>query len=170
VDREGKRQLVTSLNRTFSEAGVVVVTRNAGLDAAAIHELRSKLRAAGASFKVAKNRLAQRALDGTSYKALGGLFKGPTGFASSKDPVAAAKAAVEFAKKNDKLQILGGALGQTSLDVNGVKALAELPSRDELRARLIGVIQAPAQKLASVIQAPAGKLARVFGAQGAKPA
>jgi large subunit ribosomal protein L10 len=128
------------------------------------------MRDAGASYKVAKNRLAKIALSDTQYESLSDLLTGPTAIATSADPVAAAKVAVEFAKTNDKLEIVGGAMGETVLDVEGVKSLASMPSLDELRATLIGLVQAPATKIAQVVVAPAGKLARVFGAYAAKEA
>jgi large subunit ribosomal protein L10 len=168
MDRAAKSQMVAELKQTFSETSVVVVTRNLGLTVAQSSALRNRMREAGASFKVAKNRLALIALEGTAYAPISGLLTGPTALATSIDPVAAAKVAVDFAKTNDKLEIVGGAMGDTILDVNGVKALAELPSLDELRARIVGLIQAPATKIAQVVNAPAAKLARVFGAYGAK--
>lgn len=167
MDRAQKKELVAELNRTFTETSVVVITRNLGLTVAQSTELRVKMRDAGASYKVAKNRLARIAAEGTPYAAISDLLTGPTALATSPDPVAAAKIAVEFAKTNDKLEIVGGAMGDTVLDANGVKALAELPSLDELRAKIVGLIQAPATKIAQVVQAPAGHLARVFGAYGA---
>jgi large subunit ribosomal protein L10 len=147
-----------------------VVTRNLGLTVAQSTDLRLKMRDAGASYKVAKNRLAKIALSDTQYESLSDLLTGPTAIATSADPVAAAKVAVEFAKTNDKLEIVGGAMGETVLDVEGVKSLASMPSLDELRATLIGLVQAPATKIAQVVVAPAGKLARVFGAYAAKEA
>lgn len=170
MDRAQKAEAVSSLAKTLTETSVVVVTRNHGLTVAQASELRNKMRAAGASFKVTKNRLARIALEGTPYQPIGDLLTGPIGLATSTDPVAAAKIAVEFAKGNDKFEIVGGAIGGTVLDVNGVKALAELPSLDELRARLVGVINAPATKLAQLATAPAAKLARVFGAYATKDA
>ena len=170
MDRDQKSAAVAELNRTFTESGVVVVTRNLGLSVTQATALRVKMRDAGASYKVAKNRLARIAAEGTAYTSLSDLLTGPTALSSSKDPVAAAKAVVEFAKTNDKIEIVGGAMGNTVLDVNGVKALAELPSLDELRAKLVGLIQAPAQKLASITQAPAAQLARVFSAYAEKDA
>ena len=166
MDRAEKAELVAELNKVLSETGVVVVTLNKGMTVAQATELRVKMREAGASYKVAKNRLGRLALDGTSYTSLDGLLVGPTGLATSVDPVAAAKVAVEFAKKNDKFEIVGGAMGDTVLDVNGVKALAELPSLDELRAKIVGLINAPATKVAQLANAPASKLARVFAAYG----
>ncbi|GAA4764846.1 50S ribosomal protein L10 [Stakelama sediminis] len=170
MDRSQKTEAVAELNRTFNEVGVVVVTRNLGLTVAQSSDLRNKMREAGASYKVAKNRLAKIAIDGTDYAALADLLVGPTALATSEDPVAAAKVVVDFAKTNEKLEVLGGAMGSTVLDVNGVKALAELPSLDELRAKMVGLISAPATKLAQITQAPAGQVARVFGAYGAKEA
>jgi large subunit ribosomal protein L10 len=168
MDRAEKSQLVAELKQTFTETSVVVVTRNLGLTVAQSTALRIKMREAGANYKVAKNRLALIALEGTAYAPISDLLKGPTALATSTDPVAAAKVAVDFAKTNDRFEIVGGAMGDTILDVNGVKALAELPSLDELRARIVGLIQAPATKIAQVVNAPAAKLARVFGAYGAK--
>ena len=170
MDRDQKSAAVAELNRTFSESGVVVVTRNLGLSVTQATALRVKMRDAGASYKVAKNRLARIAAEGTSYTSLSDLLTGPTALSSSKDPVAAAKAVVDFAKTNDKLEIVGGAMGDTVLDVNGVKALAPLPSLDELRAKIVGLIQAPATKVVQIVQAPAGQLARVFNAYAEKDA
>ena len=168
MDRAQKAELVASLNRTFAETSVVVITRNLGMTVAQATDLRTKMRAAGASYKVAKNRLAKLAIEGTPYAPIGDLLTGPTAIATSPDPVAAAKVAVEFAKTNDRLEIVGGAMGDTPLDVEGVKALATLPSLDELRGKIVGLIVAPATKIAQVVQAPASQLARVFGAYGAK--
>ncbi|MBN8814191.1 MAG: 50S ribosomal protein L10 [Sphingomonas sp.] len=170
MDRAQKAAAVADLKQTFSEVGVVVVTRNLGLTVAQSTQLRTKMREAGATYKVSKNKLAKIALDGTDYLSLGDMLTGPVGLASSIDPVAAAKVVVDFAKTNDKLEIVGGAMGATALNPEGVKALATMPSLDELRAKIVGLIQAPAQKLASITQAPAGQLARVFGAYGAKEA
>jgi large subunit ribosomal protein L10 len=148
----------------------VVVTRNLGLTVAQSTDLRLRMRDAGAQFKVAKNRLALIALDGSRYQPIGDLLKGPTALATSIDPVAAAKVAVDFAKTNDKFEILGGAMGDTVLDVNGIQALAALPSLDELRATLVGLIQAPASKIARTVAEPGAQLARVFGAYAAQEA
>jgi len=164
VDRAQKEQLVAELNSTFQEVALVVVTQQSGMTVAESTDLRRKMRAAGASFKVTKNRLTKLALEGTKFKGLDELLTGPTAMAFSVDPVAAAKIAVEFADKNKKLVIVGGALGDQVLDVAGVTALAKLPSLDELRGKLVGLLQAPATKLAGVTQAPAGQLARVFSA------
>ena len=170
MDRAQKNEQVSALAKTLSETAVVVVTRNHGLTVAQVTDLRTKMRQAGASFKVTKNRLARIALEGTPYQPIGELLTGPIGFATSTDPVAAAKVAVDFAKTNDKFEIVGGAMGTTVLDIDGVKALASLPSLDELRGRIVGLIQAPASKIARLINAPAGKLARVFGAYATKEA
>ena len=170
MDRSQKADLVAELKQVLNETSVVVITRNLGLSVAQSTELRLKMRDAGAQFKVAKNRLALIALEDTRYKPIGDLLKGPTALATSSDPVAAAKVAVDFAKTNDRFEIVGGAMGTTALDVSGVKALAELPSLDELRAKIVGLVQAPATKLAQLANAPAAKLARVFGAYAAKDA
>ena len=168
MDRAQKKELVAELNQTFEGAGLVVVTHQTGMTVGESSDLRGQIRAAGAGFKVTKNRLTRLALEGTKYKALQSLFTGPTAIAYSEDPVAAAKVCVEFANKNEKLTIVGGALGEKVLDVNEVKALAKLPSLDELRGKIIGVLQAPATKVAGVIQAPAGQLARVVSAYASK--
>lgn len=170
MDRSQKSEAVADLNAVFNESGVVVVTRNLGLSVAQSTELRGKMREAGASYKVAKNRLAKLALKDTDYDGLSDMLTGPTALATSSDPVAAAKAAVDFAKTNDKLEIVGGSMGGEMLDEAGVRALASLPSLDELRGTIIGLVQAPATKIARVMVEPAAKLARVFGAQGAKEA
>jgi large subunit ribosomal protein L10 len=168
VDRTEKREFVASLAQVFAETSMVVVTRNAGLTVALATDLRRKMRAAGATYKVAKNRLALLALDGTQFDGIKPLLKGPTALAWAHDPVAVAKVAVEFAKTNEKLVVIGGALGTQTLDADGIKALAELPSLDALRAKLVGMLQTPATRIAGVLQAPAGQLARVFGAYAAK--
>jgi large subunit ribosomal protein L10 len=164
VDKAAKRELVGTLNTVFSDTSVVVVAHYAGLTVADMQKLRSQMRQAGATVKVAKNRIAKIALEGTDVASIGALLKGPTLLAYSSDPVAAPKVAVDFAKVNEKLVILGGAMGKTTLNVDGVKALATLPSLDELRAKLVGLVQAPATKVAQVVNVPAAKLARVFGA------
>jgi len=168
VDRSQKEELVASLHKTFSETNLVVVTQQSGMTVAEASDLRRKMLEAGASYKVTKNRLTRLALEGTKFEALKELFTGPTAIAVSEDPVAAAKVAVEFAKANEKLTIVGGAMGETTLDPDAIKALATLPSLDELRGKLIGVLQAPATKVAGVVQAPASQLARVFSAFGSQ--
>jgi large subunit ribosomal protein L10 len=164
LDRTEKREFVAGLAAALADVSMVVVTQNQGLTVAEATVLRRRMRDAGATFKIAKNRLAHLALEGTRFDGLKPMLKGPTALAWSKDPVAVAKAAVEFAKTNEKLVLIGGALGTQMLDVSGIKALAELPSLDTLRAGLLGMLNTPATRLASVLQAPAGQLARVFGA------
>jgi large subunit ribosomal protein L10 len=164
VDRAEKSELVSGLNQVFSNAGVVVVAHYSGLSVAQMTALRGRMRNAGASLKVAKNRLVKIALKGTDVEHISDLFQGPTVIAYSDDPVAAPKVAAEFARANEKFVVLGGAMGPTNLDAKGVAALAALPSLDELRAKLVGMIQTPATRIAGVLQAPAGQLARVFGA------
>jgi large subunit ribosomal protein L10 len=168
LDRTEKREFVASLAAVFAETSMVVVTRNDGLTVADATILRQRVRAAGATYKVAKNRLANLALAGTRFEGISPLLKGPTALSWSADPVAVAKVLVEFAKTNEKLVLLGGALGTQTLNVDGVKALAELPSLDTLRAQLVGMISTPATRIAGVLQAPAGQLARVFGAYAKK--
>ncbi len=170
MDRLEKAELVSALNASLATVGVVVVTRNLGMTVGQSTALRTKMRDAGASFKVTKNNLAKLAIEGTPYASIGPMLTGPTAFATSIDPIAAAKVAVEFAKTNDKFEIVGGAMGDTLLDANGIKALATLPSLDELRAKILGLVQAPATKIVQVIQAPAGQLARVFAAYAEKQA
>jgi large subunit ribosomal protein L10 len=166
MDRNQKKELVANLAKTLGETQVVVITRNHGLTVAQVSDLRTRMRAAGAQFKVTKNRLARIALEGTPYQEIGSLLVGPVGLATSADPVAAAKIAIEFAKTTDKFEIVGASMAGTLLDPTGVKALAELPSLDELRAKLLGLLQAPATKIAQLSTAPAAKLARVFAAYG----
>jgi large subunit ribosomal protein L10 len=168
MDRAQKAELVDDLKQVFNETSVVVVTRNLGMTVAQSTALRIRMRDAGASYKVSKNRLALIALEGTQYAGISTLLSGPTALATSADPVAAAKVAVDFAKTTDRFEIVGGAMGDTILDLSGVKALAELPSLDELRARIVGLIQAPATKIARTISEPGAMLARVFGAYAAK--
>lgn len=168
MDRTEKREFVASLASVFAETSLVIVTQPKGLTVAEATNLRRRMRAAGASFKVAKNRLAALALEGTQFEGIKSLLKGPTALAWSTDPVAVAKVAVEFAKANDKFVVLGGALGSQTLDAAGIKALSELPSLDELRAKLVGMLQTPATRIAGVLQAPAGQVARVVGAYSKK--
>lgn len=166
MDRTQKEELVSSLHDTFSAAETVVVTHNLGLSVKEMEDLRTQLREAGASFKVTKNRLTRLALKDTKFEGIEDLFSGPTGIAYSEDVVAAAKVAVNFAKKNDNFEVVGGAMGEEVLDIAGVQTLASMPSLDELRGKLVGLLNAPATKVAGVLQAPAGQLARVCGAYG----
>ncbi len=168
MDRAGKQELITTLKASLKDAGVIVVAHNAGLVAAQSADFRKRVKDAGGKVKVTKNRLAKLALKDTSAAGLSELLKGPTMLAFSTDPIAAAKAAVMYAKTNEKLVILGGMMGATKLDPNGVKALAELPSLDELRAKLIGLLNAPATKIARTVKEPGAKLARVIQAQASK--
>ena len=168
MDRAEKKELVATLITVFKDANVVVVAHYSGLTVVQMQTLRRQMKQAGAAVRVAKNRLAKIALDGTDVATIAPLLKGPTLIAYSGDPVAAPKVAVDFAKANDRLVILGGAMGKTSLDVDGVKALAALPSLDELRAKIVGLIQAPATKIAQLVNAPASKLARVVQAYADK--
>jgi large subunit ribosomal protein L10 len=168
VERAEKAKVISALNQVFQDTGAVVVARYTGLTVAAMTALRARMREAGGTVRVAKNRLAQRALDGTDVSHLKALLKGQTVLAFSKDPVAAPKVAVEFAKGNDKLVILGGAMGKTNLGPEGVKALATLPSIEQLRANLVGLIASPATRVAQVLAAPAGQLARVVKAYADK--
>jgi large subunit ribosomal protein L10 len=170
MDRSQKAESVASLNAVFNEVGVVVITRNLGMTVAQSTALRGKIREAGATYKVAKNRLAKLAIKDTNYAGIDEMLTGPTAIASSVDPVAAAKAIVDFAKTTDKIEIVGGSMGAQVLNAEGIKALASLPSLDELRAKLVGLVQAPATKLAQLSTAPAAKLARVFGAYAVKDA
>ncbi|MCA0910411.1 50S ribosomal protein L10 [Erythrobacter gaetbuli] len=170
MDRSQKADSVAQLSEVFNQAGVVVVTRNLGLSVAQSTELRTKMREAGASYKVAKNRLAKLALKDTDYAGLEEYLSGPTALGYSEDPVAAAKAVVDFAKTTDKLEIVGGSMGATVLDEAGVKALASMPSLDELRGKIVGLVNAPATKVVQLVNAPASKLARVFGAYAATEA
>ncbi len=170
MDRSQKTEAVAQLTDVFNEVGVVVVTRNLGLTVDQSTDLRNKMREAGASYKVAKNRLAKLALEDTDYVGIDEYLTGPTALAWSVDPVAAAKVAVEFAKSNDKLEIVGGSMGTQVLDEAGIRSLASMPSLDELRGTIVGLVNAPATKIARVVNEPAAKLARVFGAYAAKDA
>jgi large subunit ribosomal protein L10 len=165
VDRTQKEELVASFNDVFSGATLVVVTSQKGLTVAQSTELRQEMRKAGAHFKVTKNRLTRLALEGTKFEHLSDLFKGPTAIAYSEDPVAAARVAVKFADDYEKFEVLGGGLSEQALDVSGVNTLAKLPSLDELRGKLVGMIQTPATRIAGVTRAPAGQLARVLCAR-----
>ena len=168
MERAAKKELVSTLNGVFKASSVVVVAHYAGLTVAQMQVLRRQMRQAGAAVKVAKNRLAKIALEGTDVASIAPLLKGPTVIAYSGDPVAAPKVVIDFAKANEKFVILGGAMGKTALNPDGVKALAALPSLDELRAKLIGLIQAPATKVAQLLNAPAAKVARVVQAYANK--
>ncbi len=168
VDRNQKTELVATLHERFTDAGLVVVAHNQGLTVAEITDLRTKVRKAGASFKVTKNRLTRLALAGTKFEPISSLFTGPTTISYSADPVAAAKVMVDFAKSNDKLVILGAGLGSNVLNAEGVKALATLPSLDELRGKILGMLQTPATRIAGVLQAPGGNIARVLSAYAKK--
>jgi large subunit ribosomal protein L10 len=168
VDRAEKENWVASLHRTFSETAVVLVAHYSGLTVAEIGDLRKRMRDTGAGLRVTKNRLTRLALADTQYRSLEGLFKGPTAIAFANDPVGAAKVAVGYAKSNPKLVLLGGSVGGHLLDAEGVRTLATLPSLDELRGQLIGLLNAPATRIAGILQAPAGQLARVLSAYGEK--
>ena len=170
MDRAKKVEQVDALSQVFSETGVVVVAHYSGLTVVQMEDLRRRMGAAGAKLKVIKNRLAKRALSGKPSDGASGLFKGPTAIAYSKDPTAAPKIATAYARENDKLVILGGMVGNTILDVEGVKNLATLPSLDELRGKLLGLLNAPATRIAGVVQAPAGQIARVIQAFADKSA
>lgn len=170
MDRTEKQELVAKLRKLFEDSESIVIAHYSGMTVVQLEALRKRMREAGAGFKVSKNRLTRLALEGTDFQGLQDLFKGPTAIAYSKDPVAPAKVAVEFAKTNDKLIVVGGGMGKQVLDVNAVKALASLPSLDELRGKLVGLLVAPATKIAGVVQAPAGKLARVVKAYADKGA
>jgi large subunit ribosomal protein L10 len=168
VDRSEKQQLITSLHETLKGAELVVITQQSGLTVAEVTNLRRQMRQAGAGFKVTKNRLARLALEGTKFEGLKPMFTGPTAIAYSPDPISAAKVAVTYANSNDKLKIVGGAMGDQMLDPEGVKALATLPSLDELRAKIIGILTTPATRIAAVLQAPGSQLARVLNAYASK--
>ena len=170
MDRAEKKQLVSDMNGIFSKTSVVVVAGYSGLTVANMEALRKKMRALGCKVQVSKNRLARIALEGTDVASIAPLMKGPTLIAYSSDPIAAPKVAAAYAKENDKFVILGGAMGKTALTPDGVKALATLPSLDELRAKIVGLLVAPATKIAQLATAPAAKLARVFGAYANKDA
>lgn len=164
MDRAQKQELTASLHRDLSDTVCVVITHQTGLSVAEVTQLRRQMRSAGANYRVTKNRLVRRALEGTAFAALAPLFTGPTAIAFSQDPVAAAKAAVDYANRNAKLTIVGGGLSGQMLDQAGIRALATLPSLDELRGKIIGLINAPATKLAALLQTPGGQLARVLAA------
>lgn len=168
MDRTEKREFVASLASVFAETSMVVVTQNKGMTVADVTKLRRAMRAAGCNYKVAKNRLAILALDGTKFDGIAPLLKGPTALAWSRDAVAVSKAAIEFAKINDKFVVLGGALGTQTLSADGIKALSELPSLDNLRAGLLGMLNTPATRIAGILQVPGGQIARVLAAFATK--
>ena len=168
MNREQKQELVSELHQLFGESTTVVVAHYKGLTVNNMDGLRQKMRDQGASFRVTKNRLTRLALQGTKFEGLADLFTGPTGIAVSDDPVAAAKAMQDFAKGNDKLVILGGGMGETVLDADGVKALASMPSLDELRAKIVGMVNTPATRIAGILQQPGGQVARVLSAYASK--
>lgn len=170
MDRTEKAELVSEYRQLFQDSALVVVTHYAGMTVKEMTDFRGQLRKAGANYKVSKNRLTRLALEDTNFKGIADLFTGPTGIAFSVDPIAAAKAAVTYSKTNEKLVILGGAFNGQVLDANGIKTLATLPSLDELRAKLLALLQTPATRIAGIMQAPAGQVARVIGAYGAKEA
>jgi large subunit ribosomal protein L10 len=170
MDRAQKQEAIETLKGVFDGAGAVVVTHYLGLTVAEMTDLRGKLREQGAQLKVVKNTLVQKALNGAAGEAGDALFKGPVAIAFAPDPVSAAKVATQYAKDNDKFTVIGALMGQQVLDQKAVSALATLPSLDQLRAKIIGLLQAPATKIAGVLQAPAGQVARVIGAYAAKDA
>ena len=165
MNRQEKAELIETLQSTLNASATVVVAHQVGMTVAESSSLRAKMREAGAGFKVTKSRIAKLALKGTPYEELDSMFTGPTAIGTSADPVAAAKALVDFAKENDKLTIIGGSMDGKTLDKAGVEALAKMPSLDELRGKLVGLLQAPAAMIARVTQAPAGKVARVVKAR-----
>lgn len=166
MNRTEKADLVDSLRSTFEGSEVVVITHQSGLTVSEVEGLRSKVREAGAGYKVTKNRLARLALQGTRYENLTDLFTGPTSVTTSGDPVAAAKVIVEFANSNEKVTIVGGGLGERALNIDEIKALAKTPPIEESRAKLVGLLQTPASRMVGVLTAPAGQVARVLGARG----
>ena len=168
MNRAQKQAAIESANAKLNSAAIALVVHNNGLTVAQISELRKNLRAAGAEFKISKNRLTKIAAKGTPLEAIAELLKGPSAIATSADPVSVAKGIVDFAKTNEKLVIVGGVYGAQKLDAKAIDALAKLPSLDELRAKLVGMLQTPATRIAAVLQAPAGQTARVIGAYSKK--
>lgn len=168
MDRARKVEVVSELQTTFGDVEAIVVTQNAGLTAAQVTELRVKMRNEGVDFKVSKNRLALRALKGTRFEGIGPMLRGPVCIATSKDPIAAAKIAANFAKDNEKFIVIGGAMGDKILDKSGIEALSKLPSLDQLRGTLAGLLQTPAQRIATIMSAPASQVARVISAYASK--
>ena len=168
MDRAEKQEFVATLHRAFQDAAIVIVTHYSGLTVPQLNKLRVDVRGVGGNVKVTKNRLVQRAIEDTPYQPLSPLFSGPTAIAYADDPVAVAKVAVDYAKTNARLVLLGGAVGRHRLDPDGLKALATLPSVDVLRATIVGLIRTPPTRLAGVVQAPAVQLARVVAAYAEK--
>ncbi len=168
MNRAEKQALIETTNAKFKEAQIALVVHNKGLTVAEMSELRARMREAGAEFKVTKNRLTKIAAKDTTFEAIADLFKGPAALATAEDPVAVAKGLVDFAKANEKLVIVGGAFGTQKLDVKDIEKLAKLPSLNELRAKIIGMLQTPAQRIVSVLQAPGGQVARVISAHAKK--
>ncbi len=168
MKRSQKEDKVAGMQESFQDAELMIITHNNGLTVEQSLDLRRKMRAAGARYQVTKNRLARIAIRGTSFENLDGMFTGPTAVATGNDPVATAKAALDYAKKNDKLTVVGGGLGGKTLDKAGIEALAKLPPIEDLRAKILGVLQAPASRMVGVMEAPAGKLARVINAPPVK--
>ncbi len=169
MNRAEKQTEILELQKTFASNDIVIISHNKGMTVEQVTNLRRTVRATGGRYKVTKNTLAKRAIQGTEFESLSPLLTGPTGLTTSKDPVAAAKAIYDFAKtSNEKLVILGGFFSNTTLDAKAVETLAKLPSLNELRAKILGLLQAPATKVAGVVQAPAGQLARVISAYANK--
>ena len=168
MERAEKREVITSLQAAFAGAGSIVVAQNAGLTVADLENLRKQMKQAGGTVKVAKNRLAKLALKETDNADMSALLTGPTVFAFAEDPMTAPKVAAAFADKNQKFVVLGGAMGKTGLDAENVKALATMPSLDQLRATLAGMLKQPATRIASILQAPGGQVARVLAAHAEK--
>ncbi len=166
MERSEKEQVVSSLRNELNESELVIVTQQVGLTVAEVSDLRSQVRQAGAQYKVTKNTLARLAVAGTESEELSSMLSGPTALAYSKDPVAAAKVTIKFAKDNDKFKVVGGVLNGKVMSLNELEALSKLPSIEELRAKILGMLSTPATRIAGVTQAPAGQLARVFSAYG----
>ena len=165
MNRSEKAELIETLQSTFNASSTIVVAHQVGMTVVESSDLRGKMRDAGAGLKVTKNRIAKLALKGTRYEDLDSIFTGPTIVGTSEDPVAAARILVEYAEGNPKITIIGGSMDGKTLDKAGVEALAKMPSLSELRGKLVGLVQAPAAKIARVMQAPAGKMARVIKAR-----
>ncbi len=168
MTRAQKQETIAIANAKFKDAGITLVVHNNGLTVSEMSALRASMREAGADFKVVKNRLAKLATENTIYANIANLLTGPTVIATSQDPVLVAKGLVEFAKKNEKLVIIGGAYGEQLLDKKAIESLATLPSLDQIRAKIVGILQTPASRIASVLQAPGGQVARVIAAKSTK--